>query len=250
MQPYLTLVRRELGALFLSLAGYVVIAVVMLMLGLSFVEIVSALNGSATEQPMTEMFYSTVFFWMIILLATPVITMRTFAQEKYSGTFETLMTTPVSDLQVVLAKFSGALLFYLITWLPLVACLLIVRHYANDDSVLDWRAIATTYLGITLLGCLYLSLGVFASAMTRSQIVAAMISYALGIGLFVLSFFAYATQVKTGWQARLFSQVSMFEHMQDFVRGVVDTRHIVFYTSLTVFFLFLTFKAVESRRWK
>ena len=81
--------------------------------------------------PVTELFYATPFFWLILLLAAPVITMRLFAQEKFSGTFETLMTTPVSDLQVVLAKFTAALLFYLVMWLPLLACMFVVRHYTQ-----------------------------------------------------------------------------------------------------------------------
>ena len=131
MHTYWTLVKRELGGFFYSWTGYVVMAVVLLLLGLSFVNLIPVLNNQATDQPVTEVFYGTMYFWFILLLAAPVMTMRSLAQEKASGTFETLMTTPVKDLTVVLAKFSGALIFYMITWLPLVICLFLVRHYST-----------------------------------------------------------------------------------------------------------------------
>ena len=120
MRTFLTLVRRELGGFFVSLTGYVIIASVLLLLGFSFTNMLAAMNGdpNGVLAPLTELFYSTLYFWLIVLLTAPVITMRSFALEKWSGTYETLMTAPVSDWQVVLAKFTGTLLFYMLTWLP------------------------------------------------------------------------------------------------------------------------------------
>ena len=250
MQAYWTLVRREFGSHFFSWTGYVVIAVVLLLLGTSFANLLLALNARATDHPITEVFFTSYYFWIILLMAAPVITMRTFALEKYSGTFETLMTTPVSDLQVVLAKFTGGMLFYVMMWLPLLGCLLIVRSYSNDPTVLEPGTVGTTFLGIFLLGSLYISLGCFASALTRSQIIAAMLSFALGISFFLLSFVSMSLSTQTGWQTQLFSYVEMAEHMRDFAAGVVDTRRLVFYLTVSFFFLFLTLKVVESRRWK
>lgn len=250
MQAYWTLVRRELGTHFFSWTGYVVIAGVLFLLGFSFSNLLRNLNGEATDRPVTEVFYSTYYFWLILLLAAPLVTMRSFALEKYSGTFETLMTAPVSDLQVVLAKFTGALVFYILMWLPLLGCLLIVRHFSNDPAALDLGTIVSTFLGIFLLGGLYMSLGCFASAVTRSQIIAAMIGFAVGISLFLLSFMSMTFSSQSGLQAQLFNHISLIEHMQDFARGIVDTRPLVLYLSLTIFFLFLTLKVVESRRWK
>ena len=132
------------------------------------------------------MFYRTYFFWLIVLLAAPVITMRLFALEKATGTFETLMTTPVSDLQVVAAKFAAAMIFYMVTWLPMIACLFMVRHFTNQTGALDAGTVGGMYLGIFLVGCLFLSLGCFASAISRSQMAAAMISFVLGVS-FVLA---------------------------------------------------------------
>ncbi len=250
MAAYWTLVRREFGAYFLAWTGYVVIAAVLFLLGCSIFNLLIVLNTRPTDLPVTQVFYGTYYFWLILLLAPPVITMRVFALEKYSGTFETLMTTPVGDAQVVLAKFTGAIVFYLIMWLPLLGCLLVVRHYSHDPTLLDAGSVASTYLGILLLGGLYISVGCFASALTRNQIIAAITSFALGISLFYLSFISLAFAQETGWRAQFFAQVGMIEQMQDFARGVVDTRPLIYYLSMTVLFLFLTCKVVESRRWK
>jgi ABC-2 type transport system permease protein len=138
----------------------------------------------------------------------------------------------------------------MVMWLPLIGCLWLVKLYTGNTAVWDTGAIGSTYLGILLLGCLYMSLGCFASALTRSQIIAAMISFVIGITLFLLSFLS--DQIATGkiWATEALNYIAMREHMRDFSRGIIDTRYIVFYLSLTIFFLFLTYRVVESRRWK
>ncbi len=176
--------------------------------------------------------------------------MRLFALEKFSGTFETLMTTPVSDLQVVAAKFAAAVFFYIIMWLPMLPCLFVVRHFTDQPGTLDPGMIGGMYLGVFLVGCLFLSLGCFASALSRSQMAAAMISFVLGVGLFSLGLLAQAITAAVQWQAQVLSYFGLFDQMNDFARGVVDTRTVIFYVSLTLFFLFLTLRVVESRRWK
>ncbi len=250
MQAWWTLVRRELGASFVAWTGYVVVGAVTFLVGMCFVNILMALNSAETDQPLLELFHSTYYFWLILLLATPVITMRSFALEKSSGTFETLMTTPVSDTQVVFAKFTGALVFYAVMWLPLAGCIFMVRHFSHDSAPLDPGALAGTALGILLLGGLFVSLGCFASSLTRNQIIAAMLSLVLGISLFLLGFLTTAVSTEELWLARVLAHVSILEHMRDFARGVVDTRAVVFDLTLTGLFLFLTHRAVESRRWK
>jgi ABC-2 type transport system permease protein len=172
-----------------------------------------------------------------------------FALEKSSGTFETLMTTPVSDMQVVAAKFMAALVFYMLMWLPMLACPLIVQRYSSQPHF-DLGAAGGTYMGIVLLGCPFLAIGCFASALSRSQIVAAMMSLVVGVSLFLLSFLPSQIPNPVTWPAQLLSCFALLEHMHDFARGIVDTRPVVVYLSLTAFFLFLTLRAVESRRWK
>jgi len=250
MQAFRALVRRELGSAFVSWSGYAVIAAVVFLLGLCFVSLLQALNGEPTDRPITEVFYDTYYFWLVLLLVSPLLTMRSFALERASGTFETLLTTPVRDSTVVLAKFAGAMTLYLLAWLPLLAYTLIVRHFSHEASVLEPGALASTFLGILLLGGVYMALGCFASALCQSQIVAGIISLALGLTLFLLSFIAATYAGKTGWIPAALSHVYLIEHMRDFSRGIVDTRPVVFYLSLTGLFLYLTCKALESRRWK
>jgi len=250
MHAYWTLFRRELSGYFLSMTGYIIIAAAMFLLGFSFVDLIRQLQNESTPMPVSELFYMTWFFWLILLLTTPVISMRLFALEKFSGTFETLMTTPVSDRQVVLAKFTAALIFYAIMWLPLLGCMLLVRFYTNDPSAFDAGVASSTFVGILLLGGVFLSLGCCASALTRSQVTAAMISLVLSAALFLLSVLADQLPVTAAWQSKVLNSFALFQQMHDCARGVLDTRMIVFCVSTTFFFLFLTLRIVESRRWK
>lgn len=250
MQVLLTLTRRELGSYFASLTGYVIIAASAFLTSLSFVLLFTQLRSESSPMPVTEMFYITPFFWLILLLACPVITMRTFALEKFSGTYETLMTAPVRDGQVVLAKFGAAMIFYLVMWLPLLACLAVVRHFSGDPAAMEPGTLGSTYLGILLIGGLFISCGCFASSLTRSQTLAAMLSLLFCTTLFLLSFLAGWVAGMPGWAAQLLASMALFEQMHDFARGVIDTRAVVYFISLTLFFLFLTLRVVESRRWK
>jgi ABC-2 type transport system permease protein len=252
MSVFLTLLRRELAAFFLSITGYVIIAAVTLLIGLGFDVLMTGLVNSPdpADQPLTEIFYDSYCFWLILLLITPVITMRLFALEKFSGTFETLMTTPVSDLQVVAAKFTAAVGFYMVAWLPMLACLFAVRHFANQPNSLDWGTVGGTYLGIFFIGCLFLSVGCFASSLTRSQMAAAMVSFVLGMTLFSLAFLARTVVSPAQWQSQALSDFNLLDQMNNFARGMVDTKAVVFYITLTFLFLFLTLRVVESRRWK
>lgn len=250
MGRYLVLVRRELSAYFLSLTGYVILAAAVFLMGLSFVVLLVRLQEEPTPMPVTELFYVTQFFWLILVLSTPIITMRLFALEKFSGTYETLMTTPVTDLHVVASKFTAAMIFYSVMWLPLLGCIAIVRHYSGDQSVFDAGMVASTYVGVLLLGGLFVSLGCLASSLTQSQVTAGMLSLVFGASVFLLGFVADQAPNPAGWQAEVLAGFNFFEQMHDFARGVVDTRPVVLLLSLTFLALFLTLRVVESRRWK
>lgn len=250
MRVFITLLRRELGSFFVSFTGYVVIAAAAFLMGLGLISMVDGLRNTPSGMPMTRLFFGTLYFWIILLPATPVITMRLFAHERLTGTFETLMTTPVSDFQVVLAKFAGAWLFFMFMWLPLLPGMLLVRHFLGDSGLLDAGTLAGMYIALALLGCLFVSMGTFASSLTRSQALAAMTSLALGVGLFLLGLWSGRAQADTDWQDQMLSQFNLDRHMFDLVRGLVDTRHVVFYLSGTALFLFLTLRVIESRRWK
>ena len=250
MNVFRALVRRELSAFFQGPTGFIIIAAVMFLIGLGFLVVLSGLNGEATPMPVTQVFYGTYFFWVILLLIAPVITMRSFAMERASGTYESLMTAPVGDWQVVLSKFAGALIFYMILWVPLLICSIVVRFYVGESAVLGLGTMFTSALGILMVGCLYMSIGCFASALTRNQAVAAVSGFALGAALFFTGFFSYFAGDRTDWLSQLARHISLANHMESFTRCVIDLGAIVFFLSLTVLFLYLTHKVVESRRWK
>ncbi len=250
MSVFRALVRRELSAFFQGPTGFIIIAAVMFLIGRGFVVVLSGLNGEATPMPVTQVFYGTYFFWVILLLIAPVITMRSFAMERASGTYESLMTAPIGDWQVVLSKFAGALIFYMILWVPLLICSVVVRFYVGESAVLGLGTMFTSALGILMVGCLYMSIGCFASALTRNQAVAAVSGFALGAALFFTGFFSYFAGDRTDWLSQLARHISLANHMESLTRGVIDLGAIVFFLSLTGLFLYLTHKVVESRRWK
>ncbi len=250
MQAYWTLVRREIGAHFLSWSGYTVIAGTVFLVGLSFVILIFSLGDEGTHRPLTELFCGSYPFWMVLLLAPPVVTMRTFALEKSTGTFETLMTAPVRDAAVVLAKFTGAMVVYVFLWLPLIPCFWLVARFCHDPLILDWGAVGGTFLGLFLIGMVFMSLGCLASALTRSQTVAAVLSFCAGSAMLLIGFLSLAFSGEASTRGLLLTQVSLIEQMQDFAAGIVDTRPVTLFVSLTLFFLFFTKRVVESRRWK
>jgi ABC-2 type transport system permease protein len=249
MQVYWTLTRRELGTFFFSWIGYIVIAGAVFLMGLDFYTLAVKLQGESIPMPITEIFLN-FCFWLILLFSAPLITMRLFALEKYSGTFETLMTAPVGDMAVVLAKFTAALVFFMIMWLPLLGCVGILRYFTRGSNLVEAGTLCSIFLGIFLLGSLYMAIGCLASALTRNQIVAAIISFAIGVTLFLLSFLADQFPPQKTWETQVLDRFCVWQQMQEFARGVVDTRCIVFYLTATCFFLFLTCRVVESRRWK
>ncbi len=250
MQVFLTLTRRELATYFVSLTGYITIAAVSLLCGWSFCVMIRNMGTESFQLPVTELFFQSPLFWFILLIANAVITMRLYAHEKYAGTYETLMTTPVGDLQVVSAKFTAGWLFYMITWLPFLGCCYLIQSYAKQAGALDPGVLIGTYVGIGLFGAFFVSFGAFASALTANQMVAAMITMLVGMTLFGLSYIAGPSFAGANWQEQVLSRFSFFDQMREFAHGVIDTRSVALLVSLTFLFLFLTLRVVESRRWK
>jgi ABC-2 type transport system permease protein len=138
----------------------------------------------------------------------------------------------------------------MVMWLPLLGCLLVVRHYASDPGGFDAGTVGSTFLGIYLLGGLFLSLGCCASSLSRSQMTAAMLTLLFGASLFLVGVLADRIPLQANWQTQALASLAFFDQMHDFARGIVDTRAVVLYVTFTFFFLFLTLRVVESRRWK
>ena len=238
---------RELNAYFASLLGYVVLMFFLVVMGVTFGVIVGYLNRGPTQFTAMRIMFS--MFWLPSLFVIPAITMRLVAEEKRLGTIEMLMTAPVTDFEVVLAKFLGAVVLYTLMWALTGFYVLILRHFSEGQTVLDFGPIASGYIGVLVIGQFLIAVGVLASSMTRSQVAAALMCFAVVfLVLIVLNWLSFL--FPGGSLGNVFRLLSAFEQMEDFSRGVVDVRPLVLYLSGTALALFVTTRVVESRKWK
>jgi ABC-2 type transport system permease protein len=181
---------------------------------------------------------------VIVLFMLPMVTMRTYSEEKRSGTIELLLTSPITDVQIILGKFLGALGLYASMLLVTLPSVLILFWFGNPD----WKPVVTSYLGLLLLGSSFIAFGLFISSTTKNQIVAGVLTFVLLLMLLLVS---WMKEFVTGtiW-TEVVSALSIFEHFDDFSKGVLDTRHVVYYLSVITFGLFLTSRSVDSERWR
>ena len=237
---------RELRAYFFSPLAYVVLFFFLLVHGFIFAMIVSFLNDprSPGGPPLGLFFGGTLFFWLILLFVGPVLTMRLLSEELKSGSIEVLMTAPVTEGQVVAGKYLAALTFYLFLWLPTLAYAGIIAYFEK----VDWGPVAAGYLGVLGIGALFLAVGTFASALSKNQLVAAIVTFALLILFFSFGLLENLVNDETAKQA--FGYLNLWDQMDDFAKGIIDTRRLVYYASASVFFLFLTARALEDRKWR
>ncbi len=249
MRVFLTLWRREVMAFFLSPIAYVIMVFFLLLMGLSFWMLINILaQGPSSAGVMRVLFGESLFFWLAMLMVVPVTTMRLFAEERRSGTIETLMTAPVGDVTIVMAKYLGALAFFIVLWAPTTLYAVVLMHVAPQSAPIDWGTTVTTYLGTACIGAFFLSVGVLTSALTRNQAVAAIACFAVLCTFFFAGFIPY--YARTPALQEVGRYVSSVLHMMDFSRGAIDTRPLIFYLSLTAWTLFATVKVIESRKWK
>ncbi len=237
---------RELRAYFFSPLAYVVLFFFLMVNGIVFTLVISFLNDprSPGGPPLTLFFGGTLFFWLTLIFLLPVLTMRLLSEEYKSGSIEVLMTAPVSEGQVVAGKYLAALGFYLFLWLPTVAYAGMIAHF----NTVDWGPVAAGYVGILGIGAMFLAVGLFASAMSKNQLVAAIITFAFLIFLFAVGFLE--NLVNGDLAKRAIGYVNLLDHMDEFAKGIVDSRRLVYYLSVTLFFLFLTARALEDRKWR
>jgi ABC-2 type transport system permease protein len=241
---------RELAAFFRSPLAYVVLFCYLLLTGFNFHFGVSALNMTPSRITVVEAFFNNVLFWFPFVLVFPLITMRLFAEEFKMGTIESLMTAPIRDGQVVLAKYSAAFVFYLVLWLPSLLYFVLFQWQTRLGSPTAAGPYLGAYLMLVLLGGFYLSLGCLASALSKNQIVAAMVSFAAISLMFFLGLVSYLLPTVSPELREITSYFSAIEHMGQFSRGVFDTRPIIWYLSMTVLTLYLTFQVFQSRKWR
>ena len=179
---------------------------------------------------------------ILLLLLAAVLTMRLLAEERKMGTLELLLTAPVRDSEVILGKFLGSL--------GILTVMLVLTFYYPIILMLfgdpDMGPIGTGYLGLFLLGCTSLAVGTFASSLTSNQIVAAVV--ATGI-LFALYFLGFAATFLPEAVGEIINYFSLSNYFPDFMRGIIDTRGIIYYLSITALFLFLAIRSLENSRW-
>ncbi|HEX7180628.1 MAG TPA: ABC transporter permease subunit [Thermoanaerobaculia bacterium] len=234
---------RELRAYFFSPLAYVVLFFFLVVNGVIFVNLVGFLvDPRSAGGPPLGFFFRSV--WLMLILLAPVLTMRLISEELRSGSIEVLMTAPVTEGQVVTGKYLAALTFYAFLWLPTLAYAAIVANYSD----VDWGPVAAGYLAVVGIGALFLAVGVFASSMTRSQLVAAMISVALLFLLFLIGMFEELLNNQTAKQ--VLGYINLWSHIDELAKGIVDTRRLVYYISASLFFLFLASRALEDRKWR
>jgi len=250
MRKFFILLSREIRSYFYSPIAYIVLVFFLLVTGFDFYFQVSFMNKRAVAYSVQEAFFNSVFFWFAFVLIFPLITMRLFAEEFKLGTIEPLMTAPVRDWQVVLSKYFGALFFYIVLWLPTVLYFVIFQWRALQPAATSQGAYLGSYLMILLLGMFYLSIGCFASVLTKNQIVAAIISFATITLLFFLGLVSFILLDVSSETRQLLGYFSAIEQMGTLSRGQIDTRPMVLYLSMTILMLTFTYQAFQSRKWK
>jgi ABC-2 type transport system permease protein len=238
---------RELRAYFVSPLAYLVMTFFLFYNGFVFWAILSFLNdprNPGSERPMDNIFQG-FFFWILLSFVCTVLTMRLVSEELRSGSIEVLMTAPITEAQVVIGKYLAALTFFCALWVPTVAYAGIVAHYSR----VDWGPIAGGYFGIFCLGALYLSVGVLFSSLTRSQLLAAIMTFVVLVGVFFLVGLL-DNLVNGEILKQALGYVNLLGHMEEFHKGIVDTRRLIYYASTICFFLFLASRALEARKWR
>ena len=245
-----TLYKRELNSYFHSGVAYVVLFATAVVQSIEFIFIVSKVSEiHYTEQSVMQIFFTWPLLWFLLLIQVPLITMRVFSEELKLGTIEMLLTAPVRDWDVVIAKFLGALSFFLVLWLPIVLDLTAMQLFSSPPPPLYWSQMGLTALTIVLVGALYISIGVFTSALTKNQIIAAVLCFAFLFIPFGLSLLRWIQNLDANLLAWV-SYVSTPEHLQNAVQGIFDSRPVVYYITATILMLYLAKSVLESRRLK
>jgi ABC-2 type transport system permease protein len=253
MRNALAIAGKELRGYFASPVGYVLIGFFALLYGFFFYSLLQFFNRQSMQMAMgmggtmnvNQMLIAPLLsnVSVILLFVMPMVTMRTYSEEKRTGTMELLLTSPVTDTQIIVGKFLGVMGVYLAMLAVTLLHTALLFIFGNPD----WKPIATGYLGLLLMGGCFAATGLLVSSMTRNQIVAGMVTFGVFLMLWVINWISSFVGPTT--QAVL-TQVSFIDHFDDFSKGVIDTKHLVYYVSFISFGLFLTAKAVDTERWR
>ena len=237
MSRVVALSARELRSYFLSPVGYIIIALFTLLAGLIFVFF--------TFEPGQPATIRAVFSWgtWVLLFVCPAISMRSISEERRQGTYETLMTSPISESEVIIGKFAASLLFLLLMFVPTGAIVAVLEIYGAPD----YGELACGYLGMTLAGSTYLASGMLASALTTSQIVAFLVPLFFWL-LVNLGCKLLPPYLSESW-ANFVALCDSDQRLRDFTIGLLDTSNVIFFVTLTLVFLITASRVLQSRRW-
>lgn len=247
--------KKEMRLYFTSPVAYVVLTIFLVIAGWFFYNIFafftlasmqSAMNPAmARDLNVTDSVMRPLVsnISVILLLLMPLVTMRLFAEERRSGTIELLLTYPVRDGAVLVGKYLAALALYA---LMLALTLLypgIIVYFAR----LEWGPLATAYVGLLLMGGTFIAVGIFASSLTENQIVASITTFGI---LLIMWIIGWSADYVGGVWGKALQHLSIAEHNDNFAKGVLDTKDVVYYLNFIALALFLTLRSLEARRWK
>ncbi len=236
MSAVWVLTKKELRSYFDSPVAYVVIILFLLISGWQF----SSQMFMSNTADLRGLFQIIRF---ILLFFIPALSMRLISEEKRSGTIEILGTMPLSEWQLVMGKFIPALILMVITLLLTLVNYITISYLGNPDS----GATAGGYIGLILLSAAYLSIGLFTSSLSKNQIVAFILAFAI---IFLFLILNYLKFFVGGFLASILEFLSTDYHFEAIQRGVLDSRNIIYYITLTFTFLFLTVQVLQSRKWR
>jgi ABC-2 type transport system permease protein len=255
MQNVLAIWQRELKGYFVSPIAYVVLTVFLFLSGFFFYSILTAVVQSTMMQGqfgqgaqpvdvpgiVSRSFFGTMS--VVLLFMIPMLTMGLFAEEKKRGTIELLLTTPVGNFQAMIGKYLASLTFLILMFLTSAITISALFVYGQPD----WKPILGGYLGMLLYGAALLAIGLFISTLTENQIVAVVITFGVILVLWLIESFSTGAE---GMTREVLRYLSVIGHLDDFIKGVIDTGHVIFYLTFAFVGLFLTYRSLESMRWK
>jgi ABC-2 type transport system permease protein len=256
MSNILAIAQKELKTYFASPIGYIVIGAFALMFGWFYVNMLFyfvrqsmqmgqfGMQGPQAMNVNQQLIRPVLQNVSILILFTmPMVTMRTYSEEKRSGTIELLLTSPLTDFQIVMGKFLGALGLYVV----MLAVTMIHVGLLFVFGRPEWKEVVSAYLGLLLMGGCFISVGLFISSLTSNQIVAAVATFFVFLFLWVINWIGSFSSPMVD---TLVNYLSIIQQWDDFGKGVIDTSHLIYYACFITFGLFLTYKAVDSERWR
>jgi ABC-2 type transport system permease protein len=252
--------RKEMSHYFVSPIAYIIGGVFLMLTGFFFTRVLASVIEQAFEMGMQSMQFGggmnidvpsqtlRYFFGIlssILLFLTPMLTMGVYAEERKRGTIELLMTSPITDFEIVMGKFLASLSLLVILLLP--TAVYSIFMFLHSDPAPPWKVLVCAYLGALLLGSVLLALGSLFSSLTENQIIAAVLTFGVFLILWVIDFGSRNTSSGIG---AVVQYLSVVRHYDDFTRGVLDSGNVVFYLSLIVLAIFLTIRSLDSMRWR